>query len=381
MKKIIILILFLSVLAAIGLNVLYRKAPALLTSALQSTLHKKVVIESIAVSFPDAFELTGFRILENEPFKDEQAFSAQHIRLNVSLTDLWQRKLVIHKIEVENADIVIRRFNRKISSPLSEVAHESTGSGSSKQVSGGQSRAFSLVIDKFFIKNGHFEWIDYDVESSGFVVLVDQIEANIKNIALPSYGGKTSYKIEGRLIQGRDQKPTPLRLQGWTDLSSLDSRIKAEWEDVFLPYFKPYYSKVTPAEIMDGYFTARSALTIQQKNLKLSSEIEIINLLFGSYEGADQLFGLKAEEILGLLKDRAGKLRFTIEAEWNMADPSVRAKDVIRRSIELSLKQMALSNLGNFVTKALEKVGEKSVDEGKSKVEKVVDKVKDFLKY
>ena len=103
--------------------------------------------------------------------------------------------------------------------------------------------------------------------------------------------------------------------------------------------------------------------------------------MFQDYESDDQLFGLRAEELLSFLKDSSGRLKFQISLRWNLADRSIRPREVIRRGIEQSLKSTVLGNVGQLLENTLRKIDEQGAGRTKEDLEGAVKKIRDFLKY
>ena len=164
-------------------------------------------------------------------------------------------------------------------------------------------------------------------------------------------------------------------------MADAETNAQLSFKSVFLPYFRPYYAQVTPASIEDGSLDMRANVRIQNKDLTASVDIEMIGLLFRSYEEEDQLFGLKADELLSFLKDQSGKLKFQIVIKWNMADRSVRLRNVIRKSIERSLKSTVLGNIGNILQRTIERISEKSgFEQARKDPDGVLNKIKSFFK-
>ena len=68
--------------------------------------------------------------------------------------------------------------------------------------------------------------------------------------------------------------------------------------------------------------------------------------------------------------------------KWDTSDKSVKLRDVFRQSIERSLRQTVLGNVGNILMNALQKANDSSVGPGKkASVEDKIKKIKDFFKY
>ena len=99
----------------------------------------------------------------------------------------------------------------------------------------------------------------------------------------------------------------------------------------------------------EGYVDLKSVARIDNQYLFEDFDFEISNLHFESYETDDLLFNLKAEKILSFLKDSSGRLKFQVPVRWNMADRSVRFRQVMRKGIEQSLKRTILNSSGQAI--------------------------------
>ena len=384
MRKLVLAVLFLAVLIAGGINYFSRKAPDMLRQSLERSLDKTVKIRNIEFNFPWNFELSDVEIRDSrEPFKGEICFAVDKIHLEVSPLSLSQKGLVVSRVDVENATIVIRNRNGKLYHALSdamlssEQPPQSPPAAAEKAVSGA---TLPLAIHQFRLSNGKFQFIDYDVQPDGFVIALDHIQAAVKDMNLPAKDEKTFYRVDAQLPQGRDQRAAQLRISGWTVFAGYDTDALLTASDLHLPYFQPYLGQVTTAQIQDGYLTCRSSVRVDQQNLTANAEIELNGLYFQSYENGEQLFGLKAEEILSFLKDVAGRLKFQIVLQWNMADPALKKSEVIRRSIEVSLKKTVLGNIGNILESTLKKIGDHGLDSPKEDWEGTLKKVKELFR-
>lgn len=383
MKKVLVVLGMLAVVFAFGISLLYQKAPDLLKKAIEKAIDKPVAIRSIRYAFPGTFELEGFEIRETAPFENEISFSVDKIRCGVSLISFSKGALVIDKIEVENAGMVIRKYRGKLIHSLSRAAG-GVSSGAKEGAAGvpkDRKRILPLEIREFLLRDSRFQFVDYDIAREGFVTQLDRIEAEVRNIALPPASQAAAYSVKARLLQGRDERPSEITASGSTDFVSLDTDANLSLKALSLPYFRPYTAQIMQASIESGYLDARANLKIERKDLAANVDLEVTSLLFQTYEGDNQLFGLKAEEILSFLRDRAGRLKFQIVVRWNLADKSVRARDVIRKSIERSLKSTILGNVENILHHTLQKIGEQGADQTKEDVKGALKKVKELLSF
>ena len=392
LKKLFIFTLISLILLAAGtvlaVNLIQHRAPVFLRDAIERSLNKKVVIRTIEYHFPWTFELQGFEVHEKgEQFHDEISFYVDHIMLDLSPMIFSQKALVISHLEVEDAEIVIRKFQGKLFHALSDVMKQPEGesvpsAGAAVQAKKLAKGNLPLEIHFFELKNCHFKFADYDIQPNGFVTTLDKINARIHDVSVPSLVRKTSYEIDAELLQERDERRARINISGWTAFDTMDTDATFSMTGVHLPYFRPYYGQVTPAALEDGYGDLRASIKMDHRVLDLSAGLELSGLLFESYENGDQLFGLKAEEVLSFLKDSAGRLHFQIVVKWDTADKSVKLKDVFRRGIERSLRQTVLGNVGNILMNALQKAGEGIDGPGKKgSIEEKIKKIKDFFKY
>ena len=382
LKKIILVLVLVAMAAIFAVSVFARKAPDLLRAALERTLGKRVLIGQVEYHFPRVFEMQGFEIKEGEPFAGESSFSVDRLRLEVSPLSLSQKKLVIDRVVVENADIMIRLYHGRLYHALSNAVRPGASASSVAEPGKPSAAGPALEIRRLEIRRSNFGLVDLDVDTAGFVTVVDQIDADIRNIRVPFERVKTRYSVKARLLQGRDERKADIAVEGSTVFATRDTDAKITAAGVFIPYFKPYYGQVTSSLIESGTLDGQARVQIRKNDLVLDANLEIIGLLFSSYEAGDQLFGLKADQLLGFLKDvSGGKLKLQFSAEWDLADPNVRAHDVIRRSIEKSIKTSVLGNVGRLLQNVLQKVGDGAVGTGKDTTGGVMKKLKDWVRF
>ncbi len=381
MKKFVLVVLILAVLVAAGIRYVSQKAPEYLREAIQRALNKPVKIGSIDYQFPWTFELKQFEVLETEePFRDESCFSVDRVLVQVSPMSLSTKELILDNVDATQAVLVIRNRGERLFHALSSATTLSTGKMTPTEEVGSSPAAspLPLLIHRFHLGSSQFQWVDYDAEASGFVVALSDIEANIKDIALPLSEDKTIYRIDAKLPQGRGQKAASIKLSGWTRFASYESDAMLTAQDLHLPFFKTYLTQVTPADIEDGTLSLRGALSVHDKNLTANTDLELTNLIFRSYEDQDQLFGMKADEILNFLKDQSGRLKFQIVLQWPL-DQRVEKRKLIRRAIEESIKKTLLGNAGNILEKTLKSISESGMDGAKDDWADTLKKVKNLL--
>ncbi len=382
MKKLILVLLILGVLISGGLYAFARKAPGLVRDALERSINKTVRIDAVEYKFPWTFKLQGFQILETqEPFAGEVCFAVDQVLLDVSPLSLSRSRFILDNVDVSGARVVVRKRGGKLMHALSKamgISGESSGESTHAKTS--PKSALPLVIHRFHLSQSSFKFMDYDVQETGFVVELDQIEAKIGNISFPPTSSKTNYRIDARLLQGRQQRSARLNISGWTQIDDYETDAQLHATDLLLPYFRPYYGQVTPAEIEDGHLSSRAALRIHNQLFTGDVDLELVGLYFRGYEEGGELFGLKADQILPFLKDSSGRLKFHIILQWDLADHGLEKKLVIRRAIEQSLKKTLLGNVGGILEKTLLKFADSDGAPSKEDWDDTLKKVKKLFR-
>ncbi len=382
MRKIIFIILVLAVLISGGLYAFARKAPDLVRNSLQRSINKTVRIDAVEYRFPWTFELRGFQILETqEPFVGEPCFVVDKVLLDMSPLSLSRSRFILDSVEVSGASVIVRKRGGKLMHAFSKSMRSSPTQGeASPEALKAPSQALPLIIHRFHLSKSSFKFMDYDVQDTGFVMELDQIEAVVSNISFPPTSSKTNYKIDSRLLQGRQQRAAQLNIEGWTQIADYETDAQIRATELLLPYFRPYYAQVTPADIDDGRLSSRAALRIHDRIFTGDIDLELAGLYFKGYEEGGELFGLKADQILPFLKDSAGRLQFHIVLQWDLNDHGLEKRTVIRRAIEQSLKKTLLGNVGGILEKTLQKFTNPDGGLSKDDLDDTLKKVKKLFR-
>jgi hypothetical protein len=365
-KKILIVFIILAMSGLFGLTFLARRAPMLLKNSFERALNSEVSIRSVEYHFPWEFELAGFEVLETrEPFRGDALLSVDRLTLQISPLSFSKKKLVIQRMEAEGARLVLRNWYGRIFHPFRDALRRGTD-GESRlpdrlPESPAQSIPMALEIQDLKLKDSQFQYLDYDVRENGFVVTFTGLQGEIRNLMLPASGRKTSFSLEAVLSQGRDQAGAQTSMSGWVQWLKQDAQIALTLKRLHLPYFRPYYRKITQSVVAEGYLDVKSMLRIENKRLVADLGLEFNNLHFESYEMDGLLFNLKAEEILSFLKDSSGKLKLQTPVRWDLANRSIRFSQVMRKGIEQSLKKTLLGNFSHVIESAILKGGDKNL--------------------
>lgn len=380
MKRILLILIVLVMAAIVAASFAVRQAPTWLRTALESALGKSVQIREIDFQFPTTFVLSGVMIAEKDgPFAGEPEFAAESVRLTAVPTGLRSRQIAIDEIEVRDASVTVRKSGGRLYHVFLKRAAPGTAVAAPASAAPSVERTVSVGLLRLI--DARFQWADFDIGERGFVFDAQGLSAKVSGISVPASERKMSYALQGRLLQGRDQKPAEFDVKGSTSPQTLDTDARVELKGAHLPYFAPYLARVTAAQIQEGYLDVQSNVRVRSGEVAAEAELAFTSLFFGSLEGGSQLFGLSAQEILDFLKDSSGRLRIPVSVRWNFRDRDQRLRDAVRRSVEASLKRTVFGNMGALLEKAIVGLGEKGFEAPQETTESVLKKIKDFLKY
>lgn len=378
MRKILPIVLLVLLAVLVGLGFLLRKAPSLAVTAIERQLGKDVQLQGLRYHFPSGFEIRKLAVVEKGTFNGEQSFYVENVSLQLNLPALLAKKIVITSLDIKNPQIIIRKLRGRVTHALSPSLPPPPGAAQSAPPSAAPSKgqAFSFLIERMKVREGYLRWIDYDIAQQGFVLEVQRIDADMKDISLD--GGKISYEIAGEILQGRDHAPAAVNAQGWANPASWDTDTKLNVSELWVPYFEPYYKMVTPSVIDDGIVNVRSGTVVKNKHWSTSAQLDVRQLSFKAFEAGDQIFGIEAPPLLDLLKNRSGAIALNVVIDWNMADPSVPFSQAMRRSLQESIKSTFLNNIGTVVENTLDKISE-DPDFLKKDWKNVLNKIKETV--
>ena len=358
MKKFFLLLLMVLALAAAGAAILIRRVPDMVVTVLEKQLGKDVSLADLRYSFPGTLQISKLAIIESGEFKGETSFYVENVTVEINTAALLAHKIALTELTVENPQITIRKYKGKVIHALSmpmpaagDASPDASGAGASSE------RApVPFSIEKLHVRHGILKWIDYDIAREGFAVVCQNITADVQNLSLDRPDAKMTYELGADIVQVRGRKSAAVEARGWTKLDNIDTDASVSVRGLWLPYFSPYYQTVTSSVLQDGTADIQSSTHILRGQWTTNARLGLTDLAFASFEPDGKLFGFEAAPLIDILRNQAGRITLDLVIEWDMNDKSLTFKQVVRRSIEQSIKRTFLTNLQNVVGNALERI-------------------------
>jgi len=357
------------VLSVIALSVFARKAPGYVVSSLEEALDKDISVGDVQYQFPLSFEVGQLSINERGEFKGENSFYAENVSVSLRPYELLKKRIVFDTIVIAEPQLTIRKFRGEMIHAFGQreehrpvLRREAPRAPEAPRPEARRAPAIAVEVKELRISQGAVKLIDYDIDARGFVIVFHNLNARVRNFTSGTPHAPLSYEMDTLLLQGRNVGPARLSGSGWSRLENLDTEMNMRLEGFWLPYFAPYYQKVTPSRIQDGVVDVQSTTVIRDLDWTTNARVNIRRLLFEQYESDNQILGFDAMSIVEILQDNAGRIALDLIIRWNMKDPNVTFEDALKRSIRHSVKSTFELNIDRVVGKTLEKISQQGPD-------------------
>jgi hypothetical protein len=391
LKKILIIISLSIAIGFIAAGILSRKVPGIVVDILEKQLGKDISIGDIQYDFPLNLVIQDFVV--SDPGKEAGAnlFSVQKMDVRLSPRALFKKRIVVESAIFSKPVILIRHFHTHIEHALTPVtkniqtplSNDSTSMANelSAETDASTTAALPIEIQHLKIDSGVIRYVDYAIDLKGFVISLNDINLSASNYISDKPDQAIQYKITATLDQGRQTPGATIKADGSFRLSNYDANSNAGIKGLWLPYFEPYYRRITPSRIDDGEIEIQSTTTVENHNLISNARVNIRRLKFGQLEQGDQILGFEASSIFEILRDNAGQIALDLILRWDMNDINTSFEDALRKSIRHSIKSTFVLNLETVVSNTLNKLVSQGPDYVKKDWKNILgdDSVQDIL--
>ncbi len=360
MRKILVVFVFAILAASAAVAIAFRRAPALIEAALERQLGKEATLSGVQYHFPLGLEIRKLAIIEKGEFAGETSFYVENVTLSLEAPALVRGRIVIPHIRIKNPQITVRHYRGHLVHAFSKegVAPPPAAAQAPESGAKGAPKNVPLKIEKLTIEDGYLNWVDYDISREGFALLCRVSEARIENISLETEDARTRYDLKAEIQQTRDRGPARIELSGWTNFSTYDTEARATLKDLWLPYYRPYYARVSASVIGDGTLDLQSTTRVESKKVRADAHLDLHNLTFAAFEPEGKLFGFEAAPLIEILRSKSGRITLDLVIERDLGNPNETVRTAMRRSIEKSIKATFLNNIQTVVENTLQRIAE-----------------------
>lgn len=329
------LLFVLAIAIAVGLHF----AAGTLRDKVREALGPESEIGEISLGW-SAVEVRKVRVPAPKDWPTGDALRADRIVVSPDFSALFSSHQVrINRIAVDQGYLSVFRTREGKLRLLPGMLEKKPEAGDGKKGSGNSTDAgIPVSIDDVELSDSALELFDASVAKPAHKVRLEQLHARLGPVHLPELKGKTSLELEG--IAKGVRRDGRLAIKGWVELASKDSEITTRLSDVDLVALQPYLIKASETGVKQGTLDLDLKSTVKQNRLRAPGTVTISNLELASGSGASATFmGMPRAAVVGLLKDRSGKISVQFTLEGRLDDPKFSLNEAFMKRIGASMAE------------------------------------------
>lgn len=322
-RRLLILLGLLVVLAGMLGGSLYFGARAL-KGKVEQALGPESEIGEIRLGLT-AVEVVGLRLKAPAGWPAPDTLRAERIRIAPDLLALLSARVSISSIVVEGGYVSALRGSDgrlRVVPSLLEKKDDRKEGGLGPDVH----------IGAIELKDGVLEFFDATVKRPAHKLRLEQLQAKVTDLRLPALKAKSALHLDGVLKGVRSDGR--LRVDGWMVFASRDSELRNSLRGVDLLALQPYLLKATEGGVRKGTLDLDLQATIEANRLHAPGTLTLNNL---ELDAGGTFMGLPRAAVVGLMKDRSGRISIRFVLEGRLDDPNFRLNEGFSTKIASSL--------------------------------------------
>jgi hypothetical protein len=189
-----------------------------------------------------------------------------------------------------------------------------------------------VAIGKIALRSGRVEFFDASIKQPAHRLRLEQLQASVEQLQVPSLAGRTAINIDG-VIKGvrHDGK---LAVGGWLELAAKNSRLNTRLSGVDLLTLQPYLIKAAETGVKRGTLDLQLQSTVNANHLHAPGKLTLADLELNEKNGTLGTFmGLPRQAVVAGLKDRDNRITVQFTLEGRLDDPRFSLNESFARSI------------------------------------------------
>ncbi len=363
-------VIVVAVVVALGMAVIagYRMGVRILQARIVDALGPGSRLTELNVNW-FSIEILGLSIDAPKGWPAARTLEAERITIVPDLRTLFSDQIRISSIVVDKPYLSMLRNPGKLIMVPSLTEKEKQAKAADSE--SGAARA--LTISTIELKGGSLDLYDATVSRPPLKVRMEEIEAVIRDVAVPA-AEKTRFEIGG-IVKGvkRDGRA---KLSGWVGPGARDSSSRVLLEAVDLVPLQPYLIKKNEAQVARGTLDLNLASEVRNNNLDGKGKIVLQDLELARSGGYfDTFMGLPRNAVINFLKDNHNAIDVDFTLKGNTNNPSFSLNENLSTRIAMSMaNQLGVSIRG--VAEGLSTLGRKGAEGASGVVEGVGSAVK-----
>jgi hypothetical protein len=218
-----------------------------------------------------------------------------------------------------------------------------------------------VLLDEIVLEDGVVEIFDATVATPPAVIRLEEIEAEVQDVAVPALSGRSRFELDG-VLKGGGKEDGRAHVEGWAELATGDSSIATRLRSVDLAPFAPYLLRTGEAGAR-GRFDLDLDSEVRNQQLRAPGSITFYGLELTPTDGALSTFmGIPRSALLASLEEKGEKLRLDFTLEGDIANPEFSLNETLATKLTYALAR----TLGISIEGLVEGVGKLGVKGGQA---------------
>jgi hypothetical protein len=222
----------------------------------------------------------------------------------------------------------------------------------------------SVAITRIQVKDGVVELFNYMVAPSPVKVRLEQIQATVRNVAVPGLTGKSQFDLDA-VVKGIQQDGRA-KIVGWVEIASKDSSVKTELRSLDLVALQPYLTQASDARVQRGSVDLDMHSEVRNKRLRAPGTVVISDLEFAPSRDTSEMFmGVPRSVVVNFLKNRDKKIAINFTIEGDINNPQFTLREALATRLAAGLAELLgvsirglAEGVGTLGRKGVEAMGE-----------------------
>jgi hypothetical protein len=301
-------------------------------------------------------DVDGLRIKGPNEWPVADTLRAERITLVPSLRSLFSGQYRVRSITIVKPYLsVLRTRSGKILVVPSLMAGKAE-----TETPAAPTTPTTVILGRITLQDGVVELYDASVSRPPLKIRLEKIQANIKELAVPTLNGRSQFALTG-VVKGyhRDGNAD---ISGWAEINTKDSSVKLKLRSVDLVALQPYLIKANETRVRKGTLDLDLQSDVSNHRLKAPGRITISDLKLSQAKGVLGTFmGMPRDAVLAFLERKGNKITLDFILEGDINNPRFSLNNALPERLAVSMAEVLKVSLGG-VAKGAAGLGEKGVE-------------------
>jgi hypothetical protein len=336
----------------------FRMAVGMLKGKVVEALGPDSEIKEISVGW-SSVDVEGLRIKGPKGWPAGDTLRAEHVAIVPALRSILSGQIRVRSITIVRPYLsALRTKDGKLL-----VVPSLLGTPAGKGQAGAppaSPAAPPVTIGRIALEDGVVEFFDASVASPPLKIRLEQIQATLRDVVVPSLAGKSPFDLAG-VLKGV-QRDGRITVAGWAEIATKDSSVKTTLRSADLVALQPYLIKAAETGVQKGALDLDLQSDVSKNRLKAPGKATISDLELAPAKGGLGTFmGVPRDAVVAFLKTKDNKIAVNFLLEGDINNPQFSLNEALSTRMASSMAETLGVSLGGVV-KGAGTLGQKGME-------------------